>query len=72
MRWMRGHRASIPWALWPGSGRIRPEPLLQDEFVIVQGVADLVALLPEEIWLVDFKTDAIKREEVAARAMLAP
>jgi aldehyde dehydrogenase (NAD+) len=26
-RWMRGHRTSIPWALWPGSGRIRPEPL---------------------------------------------
>jgi aldehyde dehydrogenase (NAD+) len=26
-RWMRGHRASIPWALWPGSGRIHPEPL---------------------------------------------
>lgn len=26
-RWMRGKRASIPWALWPGSGRIVPEPL---------------------------------------------
>jgi aldehyde dehydrogenase (NAD+) len=26
-RWMRGRRASVPWALWPGSGRIRPEPL---------------------------------------------
>jgi len=26
-RWMRGHRASIPWALWPGSGRVHPEPL---------------------------------------------
>src|SRR3954453_11331475 len=26
-RWMRGHRTSVPWALWPGSGRIRPEPL---------------------------------------------
>jgi len=48
----------------------RPEPLLQDEFVLVQGVADLVALLPKEIWLVDFKTDALKREEVAARATL--
>ena len=22
-RWMRGHRTSIPWALWPGSGRVR-------------------------------------------------
>ena len=32
---------------------------LGDEFVVVQGVADLVVLLPEEIWLVDFKTDEI-------------
>ena len=30
---------------------------LAEEFVIVQGVADLVVLLPDEIWLVDFKTD---------------
>jgi ATP-dependent helicase/nuclease subunit A len=28
-----------------------------DEFVIVQGVMDLVAVLPGEIWLLDFKTD---------------
>jgi aldehyde dehydrogenase (NAD+) len=26
-RWMRGRRASVPWALWPGSARIVPEPL---------------------------------------------
>jgi aldehyde dehydrogenase (NAD+) len=26
-RWTRGHRANVPWALWPGSGRVRPEPL---------------------------------------------
>jgi aldehyde dehydrogenase (NAD+) len=26
-RWMRGRRSSVPWALWPGSGRIHPEPL---------------------------------------------
>jgi len=26
-RWMRGRRTSIPWALWPGSGHVRPEPL---------------------------------------------
>jgi ATP-dependent helicase/nuclease subunit A len=34
------------------------EPELQNEFVVVQGIADLLVLLPEEIWLVDFKTDA--------------
>ncbi len=27
------------------------------EFVVVQGVMDLVAILPGEIWLLDFKTD---------------
>ena len=41
-----------------------------DEFVVVQGVADLVALLPGEIWLVDFKTDDIKPEELAERRRL--
>jgi ATP-dependent helicase/nuclease subunit A len=30
---------------------------LENEFVVVQGVADLAVLLPSEIWLVDFKTD---------------
>ncbi len=30
---------------------------LEGEFVVVQGVADLVVLRPQEIWLVDFKTD---------------
>ena len=34
-------------------------PALAEEFVVVQGVADLVVLRPEEIWLLDFKTDAI-------------
>jgi ATP-dependent helicase/nuclease subunit A len=37
---------------------------LGDEFVVVQGVADLVVLLPQEIWLVDFKTDAVRADEL--------
>jgi ATP-dependent helicase/nuclease subunit A len=40
---------------------------LKDEFVVIQGVADLVVLLPKEIWLVDFKTDDLNREELPAR-----
>jgi ATP-dependent helicase/nuclease subunit A len=36
------------------------DPALADEIVVVQGVADLVVQLPDEIWLIDFKTDAIK------------
>ena len=35
----------------------KAEAGLENEFVVVQGVADLAVLLPEEIWLVDFKTD---------------
>ena len=31
---------------------------LTSEFVVVQGVIDLAAVLPDEIWLLDFKTDA--------------
>ncbi|HVU99988.1 MAG TPA: UvrD-helicase domain-containing protein, partial [Verrucomicrobiae bacterium] len=37
---------------------------LNDEFSVVQGVADLALFLPEEIWLVDFKTDAITRRDL--------
>ena len=42
---------------------------LPDEFVIVQGVADLVVLLPEEIWLLDFKTDDVTKSEVGAKQL---
>jgi ATP-dependent helicase/nuclease subunit A len=36
----------------------------QSEFVIVQGVIDLAVLLPEEIWLLDFKTDRLTPAEL--------
>lgn len=32
--------------------------LAEGEFLVVQGIADLVVLLPQEIWLLDYKTDA--------------
>jgi len=38
-----------------------------EEFVVVQGVADLVVLQPDEIWLLDFKTDELTLDEVAAK-----
>jgi ATP-dependent helicase/nuclease subunit A len=41
-----------------------PDPKLKDEFVIVQGIADLAALFPNEIWLMDFKTDAVRAKEL--------
>jgi ATP-dependent helicase/nuclease subunit A len=43
------------------------EPGLAGEFVIVQGVADLVVLRAEEIWVVDFKTDEVSARELAAK-----
>ena len=39
-----------------------------NEFVVVQGVADLVVLLPKEIWLLDFKTDRVRADELAEKA----
>ena len=47
--------------------RHQRNPALPDEFHIVQGVADLVVLRPEEIWLVDFKTDELAANELDAR-----
>jgi ATP-dependent helicase/nuclease subunit A len=44
---------------------VKSAPELEGEFVVVQGVADLVVLLPEEIWLVDFKTDDIRRDRLS-------
>jgi ATP-dependent helicase/nuclease subunit A len=38
-----------------------------DEFIVVQGAADLVAILPSEIWLVDFKTDRIPEQLLNVR-----
>ncbi len=40
---------------------------LEDEFVVVQGVADLAVLLPQEIWLVDFKTDVVNAGGLAEK-----
>ncbi len=40
----------------------------REEFVIVQGVADLVVFGEREIWLLDYKTDHFDEAEVAAKA----
>ena len=39
-------------------------PGLADEFVVVQGVADLVVMCEAEIWLLDFKTDRVRAGEL--------
>jgi len=40
------------------------------EFVVVQGVIDLAAILPEEIWLLDFKTDHFPARELSEKIKL--
>jgi ATP-dependent helicase/nuclease subunit A len=45
----------------------KPEPGMDDELVVVQGVADLVVLLPKEIWLLDYKTEAVSRDSLDQR-----
>jgi len=40
------------------------------EFVVVQGVIDLAAMLPEEIWLLDFKTDHFPARELNEKIAL--
>jgi ATP-dependent helicase/nuclease subunit A len=43
------------------------EASLEGELVLVQGVVDLAVLAPNEIWLVDFKTDQLDSSELASR-----
>ncbi|MBL9128659.1 MAG: UvrD-helicase domain-containing protein, partial [Verrucomicrobiales bacterium] len=39
-----------------------------DDYQVVQGVIDLAWIGPDEIWIVDFKTDQVRGDTVAARA----
>jgi ATP-dependent helicase/nuclease subunit A len=39
----------------------------EDEFVVVQGVADLVVFGEREIWLLDYKTDQFDETELPAK-----
>jgi ATP-dependent helicase/nuclease subunit A len=48
----------------------KSEPGLEAEFVVVQGVADLVVLLPAEIWIADFKTDEVHSGGLPEKARL--
>ncbi|HEV2319815.1 MAG TPA: 3'-5' exonuclease [Verrucomicrobiae bacterium] len=37
---------------------------LNDEMIVVQGVVDLAVFLPNEIWVVDFKTDEVSAKDL--------
>jgi ATP-dependent helicase/nuclease subunit A len=43
---------------------------LEQEFVVVQGIVDLAAILANEIWVLDFKTDEMKASEVESKVKL--
>jgi len=40
---------------------------LEGELVLVQGVADLAVIAPNEIWLVDFKTDQLDSHDLTSK-----
>src|SRR5262249_32712401 len=40
----------------------------EHEFVVIQGVADLVRIAPREIWLIDFKSDRLEPKDLKAAA----
>jgi len=73
-RKIRAHSEAVRREL-PFTARFSPQELaaitgikagagLEQEFVIVQGVADLLVLQPDEIWLVDFKTDDVSARDL--------
>jgi ATP-dependent helicase/nuclease subunit A len=43
---------------------------LENEFVVVQGVADMAVILPDEIWIVDFKTDDVSSRDLADKVKI--
>jgi len=52
-----------------GVGGVNPS-LPPDEFVVVQGVMDLVVIGPKELWLLDFKTDRLYAEDMPEKLKL--
>jgi ATP-dependent helicase/nuclease subunit A len=42
-------------------------PGLQADFVLVQGVVDLAIIAPNDVWLVDFKTDELQPHDLQAK-----
>jgi ATP-dependent helicase/nuclease subunit A len=66
-------RRELPFTVRLGDVEVRallgqaPDPALEAEFVVVQGVVDLVVLLDDQLWLLDFKTDDVEGEALEQR-----
>jgi ATP-dependent helicase/nuclease subunit A len=41
---------------------------VDEDFVVVQGVVDLAVILPQELWILDFKTDRVAGAAIPERA----
>jgi len=64
-------RRELPFTARFGVKELAPQTAMGgEEFVVVQGVIDLAAILPEEIWLVDFKTDHFPAEQLPEKIQL--
>jgi ATP-dependent helicase/nuclease subunit A len=55
-RFSAGELAQLSWKEFSEAGA--------EEFVIVQGAVDLAAFLPNEIWILDFKTDQFPHDQL--------
>jgi ATP-dependent helicase/nuclease subunit A len=51
-------------------GGVPAEPSMGGEFIVAEGKADLALILPQEIRLVDFKTDRVISRELPERSKL--
>ena len=59
------HR-EIPFTVRMSPADIKADGLAQDEFIVMRGAVDLAVILQKEIWVIDFKTDAVSEENVGA------
>ncbi len=77
-RKIQTHKPDV-WRELPFTARFSPADLAEaqlagsqsppvDDFIVVQGVADLAVILPAEIWLLDFKTDSLTDAELETKA----
>lgn len=63
----RFQMAEVEALLHPQRAHPKTNLKVEEDFVVVQGIADLVVLRPNEIWLLDFKTDHVTADELPAK-----
>ena len=51
-------------------GELNAAPEMENEFVVVQGVADVAVMLSKEIWLLDFKTDRVSADDIRIKTTM--